>query len=96
MGKATMTKKSVQARGGNPLVQFAPDINSGKAWSQFDLQDLKACSELGDSVADAAMFLCRSKEETRAKAEELGLQLRWLNAEQRGRRAKQYREKKRK
>ena len=91
-----MTKKSVQARGGNSLVQFAPDINSGKAWSQLDLQDLKACSELGDSVADTALFLCRSKEETRAKAEELGIRLHWLNAEQKEQATKRYREKKRK
>jgi hypothetical protein len=88
MGKAKMTKAKPKRRGGNPLVRFVPDINSGKAWSEMDIFDLRACSEQGDSVAEAALFLCRSKEETRAKAEELGLQLHWLNAKQKQRSAK--------
>jgi hypothetical protein len=78
-------------RGGSKLTEFAPDINSGKVWSKMDLDDLEACSECGNSVAEAASFLCRSKEETKAKAAELGIQLPWLNAEQRQRAAERYR-----
>jgi hypothetical protein len=53
-----------------------PDTNSGKSWSEMDVLDLQQSIRYGDTIEDAALFLCRSVEETRAKAKELGLELR--------------------
>jgi hypothetical protein len=78
-------------KGGSLLGLLGPDLNAGKDWSELDLSDLKACSEQGDSVTEAASFLCRSREETRAKADELGLTLHWQNRDQKERAAKRYR-----
>jgi hypothetical protein len=47
------------------------DINSGKAWSEADLADLKQCLRLRDSVKAIAEFLCRSPGEVRAKIAEI-------------------------
>ena len=48
------------------------DVNSGKSWSEMDLEDLRHSIDYGDTFAQTASFLCR--DETRsAKAKELGL-----------------------
>ena len=51
------------------------DINSGKPWSQMDIDDLKASIACGkDDLAQTALVLCRAVIETRAKAK---APLRW-------------------
>lgn len=52
----------------------APNINSGKPWSELDLQDLRYCLAAGEPVADIADFLCRNVDEVRAKIAERGLE----------------------
>lgn len=49
------------------------DANSGKPWSEMDIQDLRACLDFGNTCGDAAIMLCRDKDEVCQKAEELGL-----------------------
>ena len=51
------------------------DINDGNEWSEQDIADLKASLESGDTLEEAAGFLCRAGtvEEVRAKADELRL-----------------------
>ncbi len=59
-------------RGGSPV----PDLNSGKEWSKMDLDDLRLFARTM-SVEEMAEFLCRNRVETKAKAKELGIPLRW-------------------
>jgi hypothetical protein len=49
------------------------DANSGKPWSEMDIQDLRASLDFGNTYADAARMLCRDEDEVRQKATELGL-----------------------
>jgi hypothetical protein len=49
------------------------DANPGSPWSEIDIQDLRACLDFGNTCADAAIMLCRDKDEVCRKAEELGL-----------------------
>jgi hypothetical protein len=49
------------------------DANSGKPWSEMDIQDLRASLDFGNTIADAASMLCRDEDEVRQKAKELGL-----------------------
>ena len=51
------------------------DIYDGAAWTEMDIDDLKAAIEHGDSPEEAAEFLCRSGsiDEVARKARELGL-----------------------
>jgi hypothetical protein len=49
------------------------DANSGKPWSEMEIQDLRASLDFGNTCADAAIVLCRDKDEVCQKAEELGL-----------------------
>jgi len=51
------------------------DRNDGKSWSEMDEPDLISSLERGDSIEEAAAFLCRSGtvEDVAAKALELGL-----------------------
>jgi hypothetical protein len=49
----------------------APNINSGKPWSELDLADLRQCLALGGSAELIADFLCRNPDEVRAKTAEL-------------------------
>jgi hypothetical protein len=49
----------------------APNINSGQAWSEVDLADLKQYLLLGDSAKAIAVFLCRDVDEVRAKTTEI-------------------------
>jgi hypothetical protein len=53
------------------------DANDGKPWTETDIEDLTAALRSGDTIEDAAEFLCRSGtiEDVRRKAEELGLSL---------------------
>jgi hypothetical protein len=50
--------------------QPTPLINAGKPWSQSDFADLHGELVIGNSIEDVALFLCRSVDETAAKADE--------------------------
>jgi hypothetical protein len=54
------------------------DMNDGKLWSEMDVTDLKNSLTHGNTIEQAAIFLCRSGtiDEVRRKAEELGLHYR--------------------
>lgn len=54
------------------------DLNDGKAWSEMDLRELSVAIQFGNTIEDAAMFLCRkgTVEEVEAKVRELGLEVR--------------------
>ena len=43
------------------------------AYPQLAIEDLRACLDFGNTCADAAIMLCRDKDEVCQKAEELGL-----------------------
>jgi len=49
------------------------DANSGKPWSEMDLEDLRHSLDYGNTFADAANFLCRDEDEVRQKSRALGL-----------------------
>ena len=51
------------------------DIYDGAAWTEMDTNDLKAAIRHGNSIEEAAEFMCRSGsvDEVVRKAEELGL-----------------------
>jgi hypothetical protein len=49
------------------------DANSGESWSEMDIQDLRASLDFGNTIADAAIVLCREQDEVRQKMKELGL-----------------------
>jgi hypothetical protein len=51
------------------------DANSGKPWSEMDLEDLEHSLYFGDTVAATASFLCRDEDEVREKMKELGFRL---------------------
>ena len=52
-----------------------PNLNTGTRWADMDLCDLRICLEVNcDSVADTAMFRCRTEREVRDKAAELGIE----------------------
>lgn len=51
------------------------DIYDGAAWTDMDIEDLKAAIAHGRSIEQAAEFLCRagSVDDVARKCEELGL-----------------------
>jgi hypothetical protein len=49
------------------------NINSGKGWSEMDLQDIRDFAALM-TPTELADYLCRSEREVVAKVEELGLE----------------------
>jgi hypothetical protein len=51
------------------------DIYDGAAWTEMDIDDLKAAINHGRSIEDAAEFLCRadSVDDVARKCVELGL-----------------------
>ena len=51
------------------------DRNDGKPWSAMDEADLLAALERGESIEDAAIFLCRrgTVADVARKAQEIGL-----------------------
>jgi len=49
------------------------NVNSGKAWSQVDLYDLRQGLGSGTPIDQVADFLCRDVPEVHAKASQLGL-----------------------
>jgi hypothetical protein len=55
--------------------RFVMDIYDGAAWTEMDIDDLKAAIESGRSIEEAAEFLCRadSVDDVARKCEELGL-----------------------
>lgn len=48
-----------------------PDLNSGKEWSEMDLQDLRDGLRLNSPMQELADFLMRDVEEVEAKMAEL-------------------------
>ena len=56
-------------------VMKVEDANDGEPWTEMDVRDLTASVLCGDTIEEAAEFLCRSGtiDEVRRKAEELGL-----------------------
>jgi hypothetical protein len=48
-----------------------PNINSGKAWSEMELNDLRQCLTEGAPISDFANFLCRDVDEVKRKVAEL-------------------------
>jgi hypothetical protein len=50
-----------------------PNLNSGKEWSDTDIEDLITALDHGLSVETTADFLCRDEDEVREKMKELGL-----------------------
>ena len=51
------------------------DAHDGDPWSEMDIRDLTLAMKAGDTVEEAASFLCRSGtvEDVRRKAHELAL-----------------------
>jgi hypothetical protein len=49
------------------------NINTGKPWSEMDLQDIREFAPIMTSQ-ELADYLCRSEEEVIAKVEEMGLE----------------------
>jgi hypothetical protein len=49
------------------------DANSREPWSDMDIADLEYSIAYGNTVAEAASFLCRDEDEVREKMKELGL-----------------------
>jgi hypothetical protein len=49
------------------------DLNSHTPWSEWDEQDIRHSVEHGESLAETAIFLCRTQYEVRDKATEMGL-----------------------
>ena len=50
-----------------------PNLNSGKDWSEMDIEDLTNHLEHGATVAETADSLVRDEDEVRAKMQELNL-----------------------
>jgi hypothetical protein len=42
-------------------------MNSGEPWSQMDIADLSHSIGYGNTIADAASFLCRDEDEVRRR-----------------------------
>jgi hypothetical protein len=50
------------------------DLNSYTPWSECDEQDIRYAVEHGQSLAETAIFLCRTDDEVRDKAKVMGLE----------------------
>lgn len=63
---------------GSPIRHHHPDgdLNSHSPWSEWDEQDIRYAVEHGQSLAETAIFLCRTLYEVRDKAKEMGLAFR--------------------
>jgi hypothetical protein len=48
-----------------------PNVNSGKEWSEMDINDVRQCLAEGASADDIADFLCRDVDEVKRKIAEL-------------------------
>jgi hypothetical protein len=48
-----------------------PNINSGKHWSEMDINDVRQCLAEEASADDIANFLCRDVDEVKRKIAEL-------------------------
>jgi hypothetical protein len=55
------------------------DIYDGAAWTEMDIEDLKAAIEHGRGIEEAAELLCRagSLDDVARQAEELRLKPKW-------------------
>ena len=51
------------------------ELNTGMEWSKIDVLDLRHCDAGGDTIAEIAAFLLRTKADVGEKARELGLVL---------------------
>ena len=61
-----------------------PDINSGKPWSQSDLDDLKTAYKVDADLEEIAEHLCRDWEEVAQKCADLNLELRYQRSKRAG------------
>ena len=50
-----------------------PNLNTGEPWSETDDRDLRAELQAGQSIEEAARFLCRTIDEVEKRMRELGL-----------------------
>jgi hypothetical protein len=57
------------------MVSAVRDMNDGKAWDAGEIADLENSLAYGNTIEEAAVFLCRSGtiDDLRRKADELGL-----------------------
>jgi hypothetical protein len=46
---------------------MAPDVDSGKEWSEMDLAELRICLRLGQPIEEIAQRVCRDVEEVAQK-----------------------------
>ena len=52
-----------------------PDDAAGRPWSIHELRDLEAATKSGYVLSHIAVYLCRTEQEVRDKAAEIGLPL---------------------
>jgi hypothetical protein len=52
-----------------------PSLTATRPWSYYELHDLKAATRSGYVLDHIAVYLCRTEQEVRDKAAELGLPL---------------------
>ena len=50
----------------------APNLNTGKPWSDWDDDDIRTGVEIGRSDEETAIFLCRKLTEIKTRLKELG------------------------
>ncbi|HEX3494610.1 MAG TPA: hypothetical protein VHT48_04460 [Methylocella sp.] len=62
-----------------------PDLNSGKPWSEMDLEDLRSAWKAGDDLEELSRYLCRDWQEIATKCKELGLDLTYQSRKRAGR-----------
>jgi hypothetical protein len=49
------------------------DANGHAHWSAWAEHELRACAQNGDSLAEIAIFICRTEHEVAEKAKKMGL-----------------------
>lgn len=52
-----------------------PGLTAARPWSHYELLDLRAATKSGYVLDHIAVYLCRTEQEVRDKAAELGLPL---------------------
>jgi hypothetical protein len=55
------------------MIEERPNLNTGKAWSDVDVFDIRWQVKRKVPVDEIAEFMCRTEKEIRDKARELGL-----------------------
>lgn len=80
-------KQDIADRRPLPTRDREPDVNSGAAWSQMSLEDLRAAWEAGDDLEELSRYLCRDWREIASKCKELNLDLTYQSRKQAARKA---------